>query len=530
MSFPNRNNPYNFDKFLQWRNNFNYYTDDTFLQSVVKHFAGKEWEAIDKSARDMSEKVSNRWRDMSDDISLPENRISLQQYDAFNNRIDRLLRPENIKIMEKEIFSEKLFSKNTPIWERIIKMFLIYQNGEACIACPITCTEGEVSLLEKFADTPELKNILQHSRDGINGDFAIAAQYLTEIQGGSDVPANLVEAVNENDGWHLYGKKFFCSVAHADYMVVTAKPKGSEKIAIFVVPSWLDGNKEKEIRNGYTIDRLKWKMGTMELPTVEITFNGALAYSVGPMEKGLSNIIGIVLTYSRLTIGLSSAATMMRAVREAEKYAEIREAFGKQINKFPALASQLRVMDKYAKRTTAAAFKIYQRFYKLEGKLEHDFDKENDKKQNYFDVRILIMLQKITASWDAVDVIRSAISVFGGNGIVEDFSSLPRLFRDACVNELWEGPRNVLLAQIHRDFQKTKQWYISKDFVKRILEGSELSVIEEFSDKLDEFISYPSLLNMDEKTLEVCENWSLFCSRLFHTYQDLALKKVLSNN
>jgi hypothetical protein len=31
--------------------------------------------------------------------------------------------------------------------------------------------------------------------------------------------------------------------------VVTAKPRGSEDVALFVIPSWLPGNKEKEIRN-----------------------------------------------------------------------------------------------------------------------------------------------------------------------------------------------------------------------------------------------------------------------------------------
>ena len=32
------------------------------------------------------------------------------------------------------------------------------------------------------------------------------------------------------------------------------------------------------------------------------------------------------------------------------------------------------------------------------------------------------------------------ISIFGGHGVIEDFSALPRIFRDAMVNELWEGP------------------------------------------------------------------------------------------
>jgi hypothetical protein len=36
---------------------------------------------------------------------------------------------------------------------------------------------------------------------------------------------------------------------------------------------------------------------------------------------------------------------------------------------------------------------------------------------------------------------------------------LPRLFRDAAVNELWEGPRNVLLTQIHRDCRRAAELY-----------------------------------------------------------------------
>jgi len=139
-------------------------------------------------------------------------------------------------------------------------------DGEACIACPITCTEGLVALLEKYADTPETKHILRHCKEGIDGEFAIGAQYLSEIQGGSDVPANVLEAVHENGTWRLYGTKFFCSATHADYAVVTAKPTGSEDVALFVVPSWLPADKERERRNGYTIDRINGNWAPASLP------------------------------------------------------------------------------------------------------------------------------------------------------------------------------------------------------------------------------------------------------------------------
>ena len=48
MAFPDRNNPYNFDEFLDWRQNFDYYRDDPFIQQVVKHFCGDQWETVNQ--------------------------------------------------------------------------------------------------------------------------------------------------------------------------------------------------------------------------------------------------------------------------------------------------------------------------------------------------------------------------------------------------------------------------------------------------------------------------------------------------
>jgi alkylation response protein AidB-like acyl-CoA dehydrogenase len=528
MSLPDRNNPYRFDTFQQWRNGVDYYRDDPFFQEVVNHFTAEHWPQIDRAAKKVSWKASFRWRDMAERIARPEERPYILHYDGMQHRIDRLVRPRDIEIMEQEVLAEALFSVQTPPWEKLVKMYLIYQNGEACIACPLTCTEGLVELLRRFADTPELKKILKHCAEGLDGHFAIGAQYLTEIQGGSDVPANVLEAVQEEDRWRLYGTKFFCSATHADYAVVTAKPPGSEQVGIFIVPSWLPGAKEKEIRNGYTIDRLKWKLGTTELTTAEIAFNGALAYPVGPLERGLANVVGIVLTYSRLTVGLSAAAFMTRAVREAKQYAKFREAFGMPIGNFPLLAGQLAAMEHAAQRTTAGAFKVYQDFLQLEGAAGGRFDEKDPEalRRRRLRVRELVMLQKITASWDAVDVIRSAMSVFGGHGVIEDFSCLPRLYRDAAVNELWEGPRNVLLTQIHRDLQQALAWYPAAQFVADILQGQDAEVVQALGDELQDLLAHPDLHTMDEATLAVARRWDAFCHRFFHAHQDLALREV----
>jgi alkylation response protein AidB-like acyl-CoA dehydrogenase len=530
MSLPDRNNPYSFNPYLEWRKNVDYYADDPFFQKMVRVFAGPEAEEVDRQAREFSKKVSFRWRDFAERISTPENRPYMMHFDGHKNRIDRIVRPYETEVMEKEVFSEGIFSDRTSPWERYVKIALLSQNSEAGVACPVACTWGLVALLEKFADTPETTAILRHVKEGEDGGFAIGAQFVSEVQGGSDVPSNLLEAVEEDGAWRLYGNKFFCSAAHADYAVVTGKPRDSERAGLFVMPMWLPGDKEREVRNGYTIDRLKWKMGTVELPTAEITFDGALAYPVGPMDRGVANVVGIVLTLSRLVVGIGMSSGMARGLREGKKYAEFRTAFGVPIKDFPMMAGQIARMERFARRSIAGSFKLYGEFLLLPGGLSCGLttDEPLELKRKRFDIRQLMMLQKITVASDANDMSRLGISVFGGHGVMEDFSSFPRMIRDGLVNELWEGPRNVLLTQMHRDFQRVADWYPAADFVASVLDGADAGTVREFSEEIGELLAIPHLFEMNERTLEVCERWDEFCARFFHAYQDLALAQAES--
>lgn len=526
MSLPDRNNPYSFNPYLEWRRNVDYYADDPFLQEMVRVFAGPEAGEVDREVREFSRKASFRWRDFAERIATPENRPYMKQYDGHGNRIDRIVRPYEVEVMEREVFSEGMFSDAVSPWTRFMKIFLLSENSEAGIVCPLACTWGMAALLEKYADDPETQRILAHVKDGKDGEYAIGAQFVSEIQGGSDVPANLVEAVQEGGEWKIYGRKFFCSAAHADYAVVTAKPRGSERVACFLVPMWLD--KESGMRNGYTIDRLKWKMGTVELPTAEITFDGARAYPVGPLDRGVAIVVGIVLTISRLVVGIGGGAGMARGLREGKKYAEFRTAFGLPLNLFPMVAGQIAEYERCTRRTIAGSFRVYRDFIALPGGLAPGLTTQEplDLKKRRFEVRQLVMLQKITVASDTNDFARQGISIFGGHGVMEDFSIFPRMLRDGLVNELWEGPRNVLLTQMHRDFQRVADWYPADEFVAGILRGADPSLVAEFREEIKELLSLPHLFEMNERTMEVCARWDDFCSRLFHAYQDLALAEA----
>ncbi len=544
----NRDNPYSFDDYLHVRNNFNYYQDDEFLQALVKKYVHpSEYEKIDRELRELSDIVSYRFRDLADEGNLLENRVKctiVQHYDAHNHRIDKIKRCAETELLEREIFNLGLYDpKRNSAWSRFLKMFLLYENSEAGVMCPVACTHGAVEFLQKYENEllPEAREILESLRDGIGG-YKLGAQFVSEIQGGSDVPANLVEAVYvENEGldgisncWRLYRQKFFCSAMQADYSIVTAKPKGipsATKIAAFVVPSWLPGNKEREIRNSFTIDRLKQKLGTAELPTAEITYNGAVGYPIGPFEKGLANIVGIVLSLSRLHVAFGMAAGGLRVAREASLYAQFRTAFSVPVSSFPLTINQINDLNHQVMRTAAGAFKVYAEYIHFNEKLIsgiRDLQKITDvtERKRRFRLRELIMLQKIVVADEAPAIIRKAISFFGGHGIMEDFTSLPRIHRDSLIMELWEGPRNVLLAQMHRDFQRVVDWYSADDFVRDLLEGRDHPTIEYHATEFLRIMSHDSLLRTDEETLKICRDWEKLANDLFNAYQDLALNEL----
>ncbi len=540
-----RNNPYSFDDYLFVKNQFNFYRDDDFLKALLKKYTGSEFERIDAELKEMSDKISYRWRDLADEATRLENRAKctvVQHYDAHNHRIDRIKRAAETEQLEKEIFSLGLFDpKRNTAWSRFAKMFLLYQLGEMGVMCPVACTHGMVWLMQKYEDelSSEAKKCLAAVRDGINGEYSLGSQFISEIQGGSDVAANLVEAVYEEeegpDGisncWRLYGQKFFCSAMQADYSIVTAKPKNvpsSTRVAAFAVPAWLPGNKEKEKRNSYTIDRLKQKLGTAELPTAEITYNGAVAYPVGPYEKGLADVVGIVLSLSRLHIAFGMAAGGLRVAREAILYAQYRSAFGVPIASFPLMMTQINDLKHAVMRTTAGGFKLYSEFIHfgenlISGIRELQKIDDIEERKRRFRLRELIMLCKIAVADEAPALIRTAISFFGGHGIMEDFIALPRFHRDSMIMELWEGPRNVLLTQIHRDLQRVAEWYSAEEFIRDVLEGADSSIVEPLAKRFARIVSHDSLLRSDEITLNICKDWQELSNKIVRVYQEQAL-------
>jgi acyl-CoA dehydrogenase-like protein len=86
--------------------------------------------------------------------------------------------------------------------------------------------------------------------------------------------------------------------------------------------------------------------------------------------------------------------------------------------------------------------------------------------------RLLVNANKFVTSLAATSVIRRGIEALGGNGTIEDFSPLPRLYRDAIVFESWEGTHNVLCAQVLRDLTRLDAVGLALERVRGVLPDS----------------------------------------------------------
>ncbi len=324
--------------------------------------------------------------------------------------------------------------------------YLLSFVGEGGHGCPAVCTAGLIRALA-HRGSPALQERYLPGLTSSDYDHALrGSQFLTELQGGSDVGANTVAAspdTGDPAAWRLTGEKWFCSVADADLFAVTARPQGApggtRGLGCFLVPRTLDGTTP----NGFRIRRLKDKLGTRALASAEIEFDGAVGWPIGALDQGFHIAVEELLNTSRWLNEVGSTGIMRRAYLEASSFARYRSAFGTPIIGFPIVREQLVMM----KIEEHAALASTMALTALTSRLDAGSADDEERLVH----RFLVNANKYVTAIAATTVVHQGIELLGGNGTIEDFSPLPRLYRDSIVYESWEGTHNVLCAQVARD-------------------------------------------------------------------------------
>src|SRR5205823_4383613 len=257
-----------------------------------------------------------------------------------------------------------------------------------------------------------------------------------ERQGGSDVRANTTRAAPAGtNGEHLLsGQKWFCSAPMSDAFLVLAQAPGG--LSCFLLPRVLpDGT-----RNRFRIQRLKDKLGNRSNASAEIELDGAWAVMIGEEGRGVRTIIDMV-NHTRLDCVIGSAALMRQAVAQATHHTAHRSAFGRLLSEQPLMVNVLADIAVESEATTV-----------LMMRLAGAFDRASDAREAAFK-RLALAVAKYWTCKRAIAVVAEALECHGGNGYVEE-SILPRLYREAPLNSIWEGSGNVNALDVLRAMQR----------------------------------------------------------------------------
>src|SRR5207248_1219941 len=172
----------------------------------------------------------------------------------------------------------------------------------------------------------------------------------------------------------------------------------------------------------------------------EISLDGAWATLVGEEGNGVRTIIEMV-NHTRLDCVIGSASLMRQAVAQATHHTAHRSAFGKMLSEQPLMVNVLADLAVESEATTI-----------LMMRLAGAFDRADQPGEAHFK-RIGVAIAKFWTCKRAISVVAEALECHGGNGYVEE-SILPRLYREAPLNSIWEGSGNVNALDVLRAMQR----------------------------------------------------------------------------
>jgi putative acyl-CoA dehydrogenase len=309
----------------------------------------------------------------------------------------------------------------------------VWGQAEAGHLCPVSMTYAIVPALRHAPDLARQYEPLLAATTYDPGRQPPAAKAgltagmsMTEKQGGSDVRANTTTATLTADGsYRVTGHKWFTSAPMGDLFMVLAQTQAGP--TCFLLPRVLPDGR----RNAMHLQRLKDKLGNRSNASAEVEYDNATAWLVGEEGRGVRTILDMV-SATRLDCVLAAATGLRLGVIHAAHHARHREAFGKKLIDQPLMANVLADLAIESEAATTVAMRLAAAADRAAG---------GDEAEKAFR-RLALAATKYHVCKLAPAHAAEALECLGGNGYVEE-SGLPRLYREAPLQSIWEGSGNV---------------------------------------------------------------------------------------
>jgi putative acyl-CoA dehydrogenase len=414
----------------------NLYLTDVALRDAVRREAG-DW--LDVRCTSLGEAVGS-----SEVLALGEaanrNPPTLMSFDRWGRRLDEVAFHPSYHALMALAMEHRIHDiawRDTRPGRHVAHaaMLAVFTQAEAGVMCPMNMTYAAVPALRAhLAGRPWIERLVGGRYDaplrpiGEKGGVTLGMA-MTEKQGGSDVRANTTRAAPDAGAYRLTGHKWFCSAPMSDGFLTLAQAPGG--LTCFLVPRVLpDGS-----RNAIHLMRLKDKLGNKSNASAEIEYHGAYAERLGDEGAGVKTIIEMV-HHTRLGTIAGTLGIMRMALAQALHHCASRRAFQKALIDQPAMAG---VLADLAVEYEAAAVLVVA--------VAKAFDAEDAPGRAF--ARLAVALGKYLLTKRCATFVVECMECHGGNGYVEE-GPLPRLYREAPLNAIWEGSGNVIALDVLR--------------------------------------------------------------------------------
>ena len=375
-----------------------------------------------------------------------DHKPELKTFDRYGERIDEVaFHPAWHDLMklglESEIHSIAWTAEKPGSHAAHAALEFMLTQTEAGVCCPITMTYASIPALKQ---APKLYErwaplILNPAYDGrmipaTEKGSATIGMAMTEKQGGSDVRANTTRAEDRGDHYALTGHKWFCSAPMSDAFLTLAQldsTSGEGGLTCFLVPRWTPEAR----RNRFFIQRLKDKLGNRSNASAEIEYDETFAEIVGEPGRGVQTIMEMV-RHTRLDAAVVCAGMMRQGAVQAVHHAAHRSAFERALIDQPLMKAVLADLVLESEAATTLVMRV-----------ARAFDGETEEERAF--ARISSAIAKFWITKRLPNHAYEAMECLGGNGYVEE-SGMPRLYREAPVNAIWEGSGNVNALDVLR--------------------------------------------------------------------------------
>jgi acyl-CoA dehydrogenase len=414
-----------------------YRSDRSLLRLLDRVMPSHRRNALDADLDALGDYAAMAWQRVT---STTRRRPVLIQWDAWGRRIDRIelttawQEGPQLTTRHAVLVAGHANSEHARL-EQFARVYLFHLASEF-YTCPLAMTDGAATAIKASGNRELIERALPHFLSREASTLWLSGQWMTETSGGSDVGNTETAARKDTDGqWRLYGRKWFSSAVVGEAALALARPEGAvvtgtAPLALFYVETMNGDQRKPEI----TIDRLKDKLGTQELPTAEIHLDGLPAWPLGELAHGVRQVAPM-LNVTRSWNAICAVASMARAISLARDFATRRRAFGRPLIEQPLHAQTLADMQAEFEGAFALAFEVAH----LLGRVEH----QSATPHEVAGLRLLTPLAKLWTGKLALKICSEALECFGGAGYIED-TGLPQLLRDAQVYSIWEGTTNVL--------------------------------------------------------------------------------------